>query len=64
MRKKVLPVIALLISVYFLSQPNFGFHPLDGAESLGRNVVPIIVYLETIWLVYGFIKGYTSKRNK
>lgn len=61
-KNNIVLILGILISAYFFVQPNFGFRPISDALSFGQNVVPLIIYLETIFLARGFIKNFVSKR--
>lgn len=61
-RKNTVLILGILVSAYFFVQPNFGFRSINNAFSFGQNVVPLIIYLETIFLARGFIKNFVSKR--
>ena len=45
-----------------VSQPNFGFVPLNGAVSFGQDIVPTLIYIEIVWATITFIK--VIKKNK
>ena len=53
---------SLLVFIYMVSQPNFGFVPLNGAVSFGQDIVPTLIYIEIVWATITFIK--VIKKNK
>lgn len=59
--KNVLGIICLLLAVGSLTQPNFGFAPLDSAFSFGQNIVPTLAFVGSFWFIYDIIKNRNSK---
>lgn len=55
-KKNVLGIIAAVLIVGTLASGNLGFAPLDGAESIGRNVWALLVYFGGGWLIYRAFK--------
>jgi len=59
--KNALAIIALVFIVGTLFSGNFGFAPLNGAESLGYNTLAVFVYVGGSWLIYRALKREQKK---
>ncbi len=59
--KNVLGIICLLFAIGSLTQPNFGFAPLDSAFSFGQDIVPTLAFVGSFWFIYDMIKNRGNK---
>ncbi|MEK7089229.1 MAG: hypothetical protein AAB920_00215 [Patescibacteria group bacterium] len=53
----------LVLVLWQLISENYGFVLGSGAQVVGANLVPILIYGTGIWLLYSGIKNY-KRENK
>jgi hypothetical protein len=57
-------IVSVFVLVYLFGEPNFGFTPVTGWGSIGKNAVSVLLYGEIIWITSKFIKVLIKKYKK
>ncbi|MFA6515250.1 MAG: hypothetical protein WCT42_03225 [Candidatus Paceibacterota bacterium] len=57
-------IVSVFVLVYLVGESNFGFTPITGWGSIGKNTVSVLLYVEIIWITSKFIKVLIKKYKK
>lgn len=62
-KEDIVKLICFLFALQYLTQPNFGFVPLDGFAALGQNIVPTGSFVGAFWFIQNLIKKWKERKN-
>lgn len=63
-KKDIVPGICFLLAIgAAFGNENFGFVPMNGAQSLGSNFAVTLIYVGAFWFIWGGIKNFRAKRQ-
>lgn len=63
-KKDIVPFICFVLAIgAAFGNENFGFVPLNGAESFGSDFAVTLIYVGAFWFIYGFIKKLKEKNQ-